>query len=69
MFQPRRDGIDEDVPWDGTRKVHPNDDRRPPVLWTRDGVGLTLIDPNEPTWYTSRDGLTLENCQTAFYTQ
>ena len=37
-FDPDIYHADEDVPWEGVERTHPNDDRRPPLLWIAGGL-------------------------------
>ena len=49
-FDPDEYHADADVPWEGVERSHPNDDRRPPLLWIAGGLGQTLVDPQDPSW-------------------
>ena len=42
---------DEDEPLPGVPKVHPNDDRRTPLLWLANGTGQTVVSPAERHWW------------------
>ena len=55
VFPLRAPGEDPDEPWEGVPCTHLNDDRRIPLLWTKGGVAQTLVNPNEPFWYSLED--------------
>ena len=55
----------DDCPYEGMSVSGPNDDRRTPVLWNRQGIGKIVVDPtNRKRWASPsyfRDELTLKS--------
>ena len=47
-FDPDDYHPDEDVPWEGVERSHPNDDRRPPLLWIAGGPRADVGRPARP---------------------
>ena len=43
--------LGEGPPWEGTPRVHPNDDRRIPILWVEGGIGQRVVDPQDKEWW------------------